>query len=727
MLIRVDFDALMEFGGVYRTLSESLERRGTIQLDFAANQVQAVVQEYGLEVHSQNPHFAGKNMMAIRDDAVARSHRVSNYLMACSSDLFRHAGEQNQIDNRFDWSSAALGAVWTISSGINAFSSDGPASKIQEFADPIVGLVDDVFKLLPRGSKVGPLWDVVTLPLNVSAYFEALETIRSNPWEGWFDGIGAGLGITGGLIGIAAAAGAAPVLVAALPYIAVAGAALAVIKLSPWDLEDIARGLGGALGAGYRGSLRFVDNATDALADFGGDVIEFGGDVWDSTVDFGKGAWNWAFGSEGVVNEYWERAVDSVSVINGMLGGPLINAFGSSTPFEWKAGGLLAILGQDVRLLFGHGPVMSELLELSPEAVAGRWAELSPSEQKELLEQYPDLLGNLDGIPYDIRFKANRARIETALIVAKENMDDERIMLLEGLADDKSRQFLFLDIYAPGGGRIAEVHGRLSTAQNVIVIVPGIGNDVSNFQAGADYNLLVDGSRQIYEESRSPGRTAVVAWLGYDAPRGHDDPQGLDPAMTNEVRAREGAAELRRFLAANTNSSQVVSLIGHSYGSTTAGIAASEGLPTVDNLILLGSPGGGADHVSAYQLESGGRVFASSAPNDEVKNWTTAGRVDAGIQVAGAAGGFVSGGLLGLVVGGASAAVASAFIEYDPLGKDPTDPSFGATVLDPGDLGDSPHGEYLREGSLFDQVMRIVEPPLPGEMDLDNSAYRNMA
>ncbi len=720
MLIRVDFDALMEFGGVYRTLSESLERRGTIQLDFAANQVQAVVQEYGLEVHSQNHHFAGKNMMAIRDDAVARSHRVSNYLMACSSDLFRHAGEQNRIDNRFDWSSAALGAVWTISSGIDAFDPDALPGTIKKWADPILELLGEA----PEGSFFGPLWDIVSLPFDVSAYFEALETIRTNPWEGWFDGISAGVGITGGLIGLASFAGAAPVLGAALPYIAVAGVGLAVFELSRWATRDIGNWLGGALYDGYQGSLRFVDNATDALVDFGGDVIdfggdviefggdviEFGGDVWESTVDFGKGAWNLAFGSEGVVNEYWERAVDSVDAIDVMLGGPLISAFGSSTPFEGKAGSLLAILGQDVRLLFGHGPVMSEMLELSPDAVAGRWAELSLSEQKEFLEQYPDLLGNLDGIPYDIRFKANRARIESALIVARDNMDDDRITLLEGLAADESRQFLFLDIYAPGGGRIAEVHGDLSRAHNVTVVVPGIDNDLSHFADNKSEHLLVGGSRRIYENARNvDGSTAVVAWLGYDAPRG-PIPQ-LDPAMTDEVRAREGAAELRRFMANHTDRSQNVSVIAHSYGSTTAGIATSGGLPTVDNLILLGSPGGGADHVSEYQLDTGGEVFASSSPYDGVRALPSDDAVDIALGV--------FGGVPGLIVG--------SVFDYDPLGKDPTDPSFGATVLDPGDLGHWPHGKYFQEGPLLDRIMEIVEPFRPGELDIDNSAYRNMA
>ncbi|GJM37853.1 MAG: hypothetical protein DHS20C19_12200 [Acidimicrobiales bacterium] len=742
MLINVDFEALMEFGKTYRTLGDSLDHRKRHQLAFSAAPVQQVINAYDLDLRTTNSHFRGKTMHGIQEDAVARADRVAHYLKSCSSDLFRHAGALHQIDNRFNWSSAALGAAWTIGAGLDSFA-DGSAATIVEWADPVVGVLDDVLGLVPD-QWVSTLWSGVMLPFNIGDYLEALDTVKHNIWGGLLDGTMAIIGIGSGLVAIAqgastffgiAAIGAptlAAAVAAAAPYLAVAAAGIAAFKLSSWLTRDFGNWLGGAMYDAWQWTTDALGTAKDALTgfgkhawslagdvwdgtvdfgadvwnsavDFGGNVwdsaIDFGGNVWDSTVDFGGGVWNRLFGSDGVVNEYWDRARDSINIINGTLGGPLIGAFGPSVGL----GSLDGWFGAD-RYRY-VGPTGEDLQHLESHSVSARadaWNSLGASEQRRLIQLRSAAIGNMDGLPVDVRFAANRETIRQALEAARLAGDVEEIRHLEALNRD-GRTFLMLDLNAEGGGRIAEVHGDLTNSHNVVVVVPGINNDISHFSDPPPEHLLVDGSRHIFEEAGS--NTAVIAWLDYDAP------DQIDGATTNEDRARDGAVNLQHFVATHTDSSQNVTVVGHSYGSTTAGIAATEGMENVDNLVLLGSPGGGADHSSNYRIDPRGRTFAASAPGDPVSYGPTSGSVDIAVGV----GGTILAGPLG-------GFIAVTAVDYDPLGKDPTSDDFGATVLDADHLGSS-HGDYLDKGDLLDDIIRVTIEEPPGATDLDYSTF----
>lgn len=91
-----------------------------------------------------------------------------------------------------------------------------------------------------------------------------------------------------------------------------------------------------------------------------------------------------------------------------------------------------------------------------------------------------------------------------------------------------------------------------------------------------------------------------------------------------EKKAKEGAAALNNMnegIAAQRHARGEdvnLHLVGHSYGSTTSGIAAStarEGL--YDSLTLYGSPGSGVDQVSEYKVPEG-RVYNSTNTSDEI-------------------------------------------------------------------------------------------------------------
>jgi pimeloyl-ACP methyl ester carboxylesterase len=219
----------------------------------------------------------------------------------------------------------------------------------------------------------------------------------------------------------------------------------------------------------------------------------------------------------------------------------------------------------------------------------------------------------------------------------------------------QGRHFLFFD--PAGDGRAAEVFGDLPTASHIAILVPGVGTNLDNFERGlggvARRAPGVQG-KTLWEQlsKRSPG-TAVISWLGYDAP------DGIDLAAATEGRARAGAKALTTFvqdlLAQRPEAS--VSLIGHSYGSMVVGLAARN-LPSVHNVITLGSPGLGVNHASDL---GGATVWAAQAPSDWIR------RIP---QVR----------ILGL-----------------GLGKRPTSPGFGAHLL-PTD-GVAGHDYYLVPGS----------------------------
>ncbi|WP_053738361.1 alpha/beta hydrolase [Nocardia sp. NRRL S-836] len=123
--------------------------------------------------------------------------------------------------------------------------------------------------------------------------------------------------------------------------------------------------------------------------------------------------------------------------------------------------------------------------------------------------------------------------------------------------------------------RVAVV-GDLSTARDVVVIVPGSDVDVDRFDRTIGRNAT-----DLYEAA---GRDdlAVIAWLGYATPRG----LGVD-AATGRL-ARAGAAALVDFVRALRTNARI-HVFGHSYGSVVVALAAPE--LDVADVVFSGSPG----------------------------------------------------------------------------------------------------------------------------------------
>ncbi|MEU7762537.1 MULTISPECIES: alpha/beta hydrolase family protein [Micromonospora] len=173
------------------------------------------------------------------------------------------------------------------------------------------------------------------------------------------------------------------------------------------------------------------------------------------------------------------------------------------------------------------------------------------------------------------------------------------------------RRFLSFD---PGGGLAVEVLGDLATAERIVVLVPGAGTRLSDFDRGLGGVARRAPSRQgraLYQELRAAAptaRIAVLVWLGYLPPDGVVAAAGTAPARRGAVAL---AAQLR--MLADRRPDARVTLVGHSYGAVLAGLAARKAPSNVTDVVALGGVGLGADRATAL---SGVRVWAAEAPGD---------------------------------------------------------------------------------------------------------------
>ncbi|GAB3131098.1 hypothetical protein GCM10027289_16770 [Tsukamurella serpentis] len=222
-----------------------------------------------------------------------------------------------------------------------------------------------------------------------------------------------------------------------------------------------------------------------------------------------------------------------------------------------------------------------------------------------------------------------------------------------------------------GDGNVVVSIGDLDTAQNIGIVVPGMGTTAASIGA-VTHNAA---RLQVAARRADPTRpTATVAWIGYDAPSGRAAPV----QVLTGVHARRGARELRadlEDLARLRPDDPRIVVFGHSYGATTAATAGSGGAlaGTVDAMVLLGAPGAGPVR-SASELAV--PVFAARDSDDPVAK---VGSTD-----------------------GAGQALRKVFGVELGLGRDPAAAAFGATPVaaeGPTGFGFAAHSGYFDEGS----------------------------
>ena len=280
---------------------------------------------------------------------------------------------------------------------------------------------------------------------------------------------------------------------------------------------------------------------------------------------------------------------------------------------------------------------LAEVVEQGPAAVARLWEGLGPVAREALLAAIPAVLGRTDGLPASVRDQANRlvlgdelrelrGRREAGTLTGEQRDLLERAEAVQNAlaradryvdprtGDLAGAQLWAYDPRAYGGdGAVAIALGDLDTAEHVAVRVPGITNDI------LDTPTLTQEATNLYESARTAGRGSVASlfWLGYDAPDA-----AWDPATLTEGRAEDGGGRLADAvdgLRASRRDHAHLTLIGHSYGSTTVGYAMSEHRPHVEDVVVAGSPGLGADVDHASDLGvSGGHVYVARNSRDPI-------------------------------------------------------------------------------------------------------------
>ena len=212
----------------------------------------------------------------------------------------------------------------------------------------------------------------------------------------------------------------------------------------------------------------------------------------------------------------------------------------------------------------------------------------------------PGILCPLDGLPCEVRDAANRAMVSRDIqrvdqAAANHDVSPNEVKahpqtygltpvdIMRYTNAGKARAGLddqhiatgadtYLMIYKPeafgGKGRAAVAINNPDTATNVAVVVPGTSHSVTEGW------LSAPDSGNLYKQMQAaaPGKNAVIAWMGYDAPSSLSDPRVASTPL-----AHEGAGLLSfdvNGIKATADTPAHYTVIGHSYGSTTVADAA---------------------------------------------------------------------------------------------------------------------------------------------------------
>lgn len=285
-----------------------------------------------------------------------------------------------------------------------------------------------------------------------------------------------------------------------------------------------------------------------------------------------------------------------------------------------------------------------------PNDVKKWWDGLPKDEQERLLKSWPDKLGNLNGIPIADRSTANKTILQQDLdrpaeVAKSRGVTTEEVLAHPekyGMAGQMMTRYnnalevqnaldkdatdakdlrgntpdILLMKYDPeafgGDGAAAIAIGDPDHSANTSVMVSGLTTSVAE-------GTLADGSGvNVYNEANTAdwnNSTAVVQWMGYDAP---DDQAVLEPNM-----ARNGAQllapDVNALAVTHDGSASHTTVIGHSYGSTTVADAAAGYGMRADDVVLVGCPGTDlAKSAADFHLPPDGHLFVGSASTDIV-------------------------------------------------------------------------------------------------------------
>ena len=287
----------------------------------------------------------------------------------------------------------------------------------------------------------------------------------------------------------------------------------------------------------------------------------------------------------------------------------------------------------------------------SPADNAAWWSSLSTLQHQQVIREHPDWIGNRDGVSLTDRDLANRAllTIDRDRLVAERarlgavlagdwsfgllTNDDAALRQVEdklasldvieaSLAGEGDHQLLLLDL-SQARAQAAVANGNVETADNVAVFVPGMSSNITDTMKAYDTEMRHMQQRAQLESIRAhpsqASTTATVTWVGYQTPEWGLDLVIPSRSVLADRGAETAAASLVPFLqgiGASRDKEAHLTLLGHSYGSTAAGIALRQETG-VDDAVFFGSPGLGTGDLRDLKLAPGHASYIE-APWDPI-------------------------------------------------------------------------------------------------------------
>lgn len=257
----------------------------------------------------------------------------------------------------------------------------------------------------------------------------------------------------------------------------------------------------------------------------------------------------------------------------------------------------------------------------APAAVAAWWGALDDATRDQLIREVPWVIGNLPGLPFGARDRANREMVRF-YAAHPGQLSAEQLQLMAQVQDILRREAA--EIAQSGDGRAdppiqvvaldltgavpkaAVGYGDSDAATHTTWAVPGMESDAHLALEGWDI-----ASRNLYAAQNGTlkfgGHASVVAWLGYDTPDLADSANG-DGVLFSKA-ALAGADRLAAELdgnyaarAAGPSGVPAVNVIAHSYGTTITTIALTKVDVPVTSLTLIASAGLDTVQVPSYDV-----------------------------------------------------------------------------------------------------------------------------
>ncbi|KQZ85767.1 hypothetical protein ASD56_05635 [Microbacterium sp. Root166] len=288
-----------------------------------------------------------------------------------------------------------------------------------------------------------------------------------------------------------------------------------------------------------------------------------------------------------------------------------------------------------------------------PTLVRQVWDSLDRAQRDALIAGSPQVIGNLDGIPIADRVEANRLNIEAeigarraeidrlealrdaalekayhsqdaierefdALIAEQQRLIDsydgllsQEVRVTEESGSSRVEIGARVVVFDPFLGAIATYHGPIdpvtgdipSWVESVAISVPGTGSNMTDFGDGRAADLQHAAGR----------RSAVFQWAGGAFPQSIPDAMSASYSHDLAPRLRDFAAGIT--LPANGS----LTVIGHSHGGATVGLAEAAGL-RADRVLYVAAAGmgDGASGVADFPHTSDVPHYAMMSRNDLV-------------------------------------------------------------------------------------------------------------